>query len=92
MADSTENTDNSETSEYKEEPRHLACPYCGGQLYATTEFSGGYMGTDEVVGFECFEIGCSAEWGKDGKLTSEPYYQRYPDSYQKPQISQPANS
>lgn len=92
MADSTENTDNSETAEYKEEPRHLACLYCGGRLYVTTEYSGGYSGHDEVSGFECLEVGCGAEWGKDGKLTVEPYYQKHPDLYMKPQISLPANS
>lgn len=82
MADSTENT------EYEEEPRNLACPYCHGMLYVTTEYSGGYTGQDEITGFECLEPGCGAEWDKSGKLENKPAFQRHPDIYEKPRVTQ----
>lgn len=84
----TDSTDNTENSAYKEEPRHIVCPYCGGQLFVAKEYSGGYGGWDEVTGFECLESGCAAEWDAKGKLTLEPGYQRHPDIYQKPNVSE----
>ncbi|MBC9706392.1 MAG: hypothetical protein H9W81_15765 [Enterococcus sp.] len=87
MAENTENTDSAENTENAEEPRNIACPYCGEQLHVTMEFYGGYLGRDEVAGFECSDYKCGADWDKEGKLISKPNYLLYPDRYTKPVIA-----
>lgn len=81
------NTLSNETPETKK--LNLVCPYCGGELSVEMAHSGGVYSDYQVAdGFECLEwTNCGAEWDKKGILTSEPRYLRFPESFQKPELS-----
>lgn len=63
----------------------LKCPYCNSTLNVEREWDGpAYMQTQEVVGFECSEWACSAEWDRNGELTEKPSWVRFPSVHQNP--------
>ena len=65
---------------------NLRCPYCGAGFYVTTEYTGGYLGSDVPDALMCNgEVWCNAEWNTNGTLRTGPSFLRYPELYAMPE-------